>query len=336
MGRSYEHLGLEERCEIAQRRTAGQSIRQIAAALDREPSSIARELKRNTGTSVGYKASYANAQAKARRWRGPRLLRDPELQAVVLERLRRGWSPQQVAGRLAREQGRVVISHETIYRFIAAQIARTKDYAWRLYLPRGKSKRGLRGRKGGSAVDHIKDRVPIALRPAAAADRTDPGHWEADLMLFATYGHVVLALHERSSRALAILRQPNKQATPVATAIEALLAPLPSYLRQTITFDNGTEFARHDTLQQNLGIQTFFCDPHAPWQKGGVENAIGRLRRVLPRKTHLETLTPAQIRNLARLYNHTPRKCLDFQTPAEVFLNLLHFECDSTPPLSRG
>jgi transposase, IS30 family len=336
MGQSYEHLSLEERCEIAQRRAAGQSIRQIAAALDREPSSISRELKRNAGTSVGYKPSYANAQAKARRWRGSKLLRDPELQAAVLQHLRRGWSPQQVAGRLAREQGRVVISYETIYRFIAAQIARTKDYAWRLYLPRGKSKRGFRGRKGGSPVEHIKNRIPIALRPAAAADRADPGHWEADLMLFRTHGQVLLALHERSSRALAILRQPNKQATPVATAIEALLASLPRNLRQTITFDNGTEFARHDTLQQNLGIQTFFCDPHAPWQKGGVENAIGRLRRVLPRKTHLATLTPAQIRNLARLYNHTPRKCLDFQTPAEVFLKLLHFECDSTPPLSRG
>jgi IS30 family transposase len=336
MGQSYEHLSLEDRCEIAQRRAAGQSIRQIAAALDREPSSISRELKRNAGTSVGYKPSYANAQAKARRWRGSKLLRDPDLQAAVLQYLRRGWSPQQVAGRLAREQGRVVISYETIYRFIAAQIARTKDYAWRLYLPRGKSKRGFRGRKGGSPVEHIKNRIPIALRPAAAADRADPGHWEADLMLFRTHGQVLLALHERSSRALAILRQPNKQATPVATAIEALLASLPSNLRQTITFDNGTEFARHDTLQQNLGIQTFFCDPHAPWQKGGVENAIGRLRRVLPRKTHLATLTPAQIRNLARLYNHTPRKCLDFQTPAEVFLKLLHFECDSIPPLSRG
>src|ERR1700683_2747423 len=111
MGQAYQHLSLEERCEIAQRRAAGQSIRQIAAALDREPSSISRELKRNAGTSVGYKPRYADAQANARRWRGPKLLRYPELQARVLERLRQGWSPQQVAGRLTRDQGRVVISH---------------------------------------------------------------------------------------------------------------------------------------------------------------------------------------------------------------------------------
>src|SRR5690348_13507799 len=170
MGQSYRHLGLDERCEIAQQRAAGQSIRQIAAALDRAPSSIARELKRNGGAKLGYKPSYAQEQAKARRWRGSKLLRDPELQALVLDRLRRDWSPQQVAGRLAREHGRIIISHETIYRFIAAQIARTKDYAWRLYLPRGKSKRGFRGRRGGSPAEHIKNRIPIALRPANAAD----------------------------------------------------------------------------------------------------------------------------------------------------------------------
>jgi transposase, IS30 family len=335
MGRQYKHFTLEERCSIAQWRATGQSIRQIAAALDRAPSSIARELRRNRGATVGYKPGYAEAQAKARRWRGSKLLRKPELQAVVLERLRRGWSPQQVAGRLKREHGRSVVSHETIYRFIAAQIARTKDYAWRLYLPRGKTKRGWRGRKGGSAAEHIKDRVSIALRPTAAADRAAPGHWEADLMLFRTYGQAVLALHERSSRALAILRQPNKRSEAVAHAIEALLSSLPSQLRQTITFDNGTEFAQHSRLRQTLDILTFFCDPHAPWQKGGIENAIGRLRRRLPRKTDLATLSPRHFRHLAQLYNHTPRKCLDFQTPAEVFLQLLHFECDSTFPLSR-
>src|SRR5690242_7217680 len=335
MGRTYQHLSLEERCEIAQRRAAGQSIRQIAAALDRAPSSLSRELKRNSSSRGAYKPGYAEDQATARRWRGSKLLRHLELQTLVLDRLGRGWSPQQVAGRLAREQGRTVISHETIYRFIAAQIARTKDYAWRRYLPRGKSKRGYRGRRGGSAAEHIKHRVPIALRPAAAGDRIQPGHWEADLMLFRTYGQAVLTLHERSSRALAILRQPNKQAAPVADAIQALLSSLPSKLRQTITFDNGTEFAYHHALRQSLDIQTFFCDPHAPWQKGGIENAIGRLRRVLPRKTDLATLTAAQIRHLARRYNHTPRKCLDFHTPAEVFLKALHFECDSTFPLAR-
>lgn len=335
MGQSYRHFDLEERCEIARRRAAGESIRKIAATLDRAPSSVARELRRNSGNQVGYKPAYAGEQAKARRWRGSRLVRDPALQALVLDRLARGWSPQQVAGRLAREQGRPVLSHETIYRFIAAQIVRTKDYSWRLYLPRGKSKRGFRGRRGGSSAQHIKHRLPISQRPAEAQDRANPGHWEADLILFARYGQTILALHERSSRIVAVVRQPSKEAAPVATTLATLLAPLPKKLRRTIAFDNGTEFALHHTLRHTLGIQTFFCDPHAPWQKGGIENAIGRLRRRLPRKTDLATLSTAQLRQLASLYNHTPRKCLDFQTPAEVFLQLLHFKCESTFPLSR-
>ena len=229
-----------------------------------------------------------------------------------------------------------MISHESIYRFIYAQLVRTKDYRWRRYLPRGKSKRGWRGRRGGSPVIFIQDRIPIAQRPPAAADRASPGHWEADLILFAKYGQAVLALHERSSRLTTMVRQPSKAAAPVSAALADLLAALPSQLRRTITFDNGTEFAFHHRLRDRIDILTFFCDPHAPWQKGGIENAIGRLRRALPRKTDLATLHPNQIRDIAGRYNHTPRKCLDFRTPAEVFLQLLHFECESTCPLARA
>ncbi len=336
MGRKYRQFSVEERCEIARRRAAGESLRQIAAALDRQPSSVSRELRRNSGRKVGYQPSYAQKLAGSRRWQGSRLLRHPELQKQVLTALAAGWSPEQVAGRLVGKDGRPIISRESIYRFIAAQIARTQDYSWRRYLPRGKSKRGFRGRKGGSPALHIKGRIPIAQRPAAAADRANPGHWEADLMLFATAGHAVLAVHERSSRLLAVTRQSTKAAAAVAATLEAILAPLPPALRQTITFDNGTEFAFHHRLRDRLGIQTFFCDPHAPWQKGGIENAIGRMRRSLPRKTDLAALKPAQIIALARRYNHTPRKCLDFKTPAEVFSQALHFKCDSTPRPSPG
>ena len=131
MGRKYKQLSLEERCEIARLQAEGRSIGQIAAALDRAPSTISREVRRNRGRQVGYKASYAQEQTRARRWSGSRLEREPELRRAVLERLAKGWSPEQVAGRLARQAGRKVISHESIYRFIYAQIARTKDYRWR-------------------------------------------------------------------------------------------------------------------------------------------------------------------------------------------------------------
>jgi transposase, IS30 family len=332
MGKRFCHFDLEQRCEIARRRQSGESLRQIASALDCAPSSIARELKRN-GCASDYRPGYADQQAHARRWRGSKLVRHPDLQQQVLAGLAMTWSPETVAARLRRQGLR--ISYESIYRFIAAQIIRTKDYHWRHYLPRGKSRRGRRPRKGGSPVEHIRQRVALAQRPAEASDRRQPGHWEADLMLFSLYGQVVLALHERTSRLTALVHQPSKAAAPTADTLCRLLAPLPQALRRTLTFDNGTEFAFHYAVRDRLGIQTFFCDPHAPWQKGGVENAIGRLRRWLPRRTDLRTLPPDRLHQLAQLYNHTPRKCLNFRTPAEVFSELLHFKCESTFPLSR-
>jgi IS30 family transposase len=334
MGYKYEQLSLDDRLEIARLRADGRSVRQIAAALDRSPSSISRELRRNCGRHVGYKASYAQEQTRARRWAGSRLERDPALRRAVLERLAKGWSPEQVAGRLAREAGRQMISYESIYRFIYAQIARTKDYRWRRYLPRGKSKRGFRGRRGGSSASFIEGRISVAERPPDAADRNTPGHWEADLMLFSKYGQAVLTIHERQSRLLLATRPPNKAAHGVARHLVRLFTSMPPELRKTVTFDNGTEFARHRALHR-LAIQTFFCDPYAPWQKGGVENAIGRMRRFIPRKTDLATLPPKRFAALVSAYNNTPRKCLDFSTPAETFSQVLHFECESTSPLAR-
>ena len=335
MGNRYSHVTIEERCEIARLQAKGRSIRQIAASLDRPPSTISRELKRNATQSSGYKPRYADEQAQARRWSGSRLDRDDRLRDQVLSGLRAGWSPEQVAGRLALQSGRKVISHETIYRFIYAQLARTKDYSWRHYLPRAKSKRGWRGRKGGSPASFIALRRPLVERPQEAADRQTPGHWEADLMLFRTYGQAVLTLHERHSRLIIALRPQGKAADPIANAIAEVLAPFPPQLRRTITFDNGTEFARHHRLHA-LGIQTFFCDTHSPWQKGGIENAIGRLRRTLPRKTDLAGLSDHQFSLLLQAYNSTPRKCLGYYSPAEIISNqVLHLKCESTFPPSR-
>lgn len=336
MGQNYQHFSLEERCEIARLQAQGRSLRQIAAALDRAPSSLSRELKRNTGNKIGYKPTHAEERARARRWTGSKLDRDPDLRSEVLTRLAQGQSPEQVAGRLALETGERALSYETIYRFVYAQIARHNNYSWRHYLPRAKAKRGLRGKKGGSSANYIQKRLPITLRPPEASDRKAPGHWEADLILFAKYGQAILSLHERTSRILLAQRPPNKTATLIAKTLHDLLELLPPELRQTITFDNGSEFAHHFRLH-DLAIQTFFCDTHAPWQKGGIENAIGRMRRFLPRKTDLATITEDQFNTLIAIYNHTPRKCLDFKTPAEVFFTqLLHFECESTSPHARG
>lgn len=330
MVQRYKQFSLEERCEISRLSSEGVSIRQIAATLGRAPSSISRELKRNEGALVGYRPGYAQEQAAARRWSGSRLDRDAELRQSVLDDLVAGWSPEQIAGRSG------ALSYETIYRFIYAQIARHNDFSWRHYLPRGKSRRGWRGIRGGSPALHIKQRVPLSQRPPQAMDRSAPGHWEADLMAFARYGQNLLILHERSSRILIVQPLPSKHAKGVVQAMTDLLAPLPRPLTQTLTLDNGTEFALHYRLA-GLGIGTYFCDPHAPWQKGGIENAIGRMRRFLPRKTDLAAMPVDQLMRYVAAYNATPRKCLDWKTPAEAFCkHLLHFKCESTSPPAPG
>jgi IS30 family transposase len=303
--------------------------------LGRAPSTIAREVKRNTGGTVGYKPSHAEQLARARRWNGSKLDRDQNLRQRVLAELSQGWSPEQIVGRARRSHGKPMIGVETIYRFIYAQITRHKDYSWRHYLPRAKFKRGRRPSRGGSSALHMILRRPLDERPAEAGHRRIPGHWEADLMAFAKHGHSILFLHERTSRALIGTRLTSKHAAPVVDAIHQALVPLPQSLRKTVTFDNGTEFAHHYQLRA-CGIATFFCDPHSPWQKGGIENAIGRMRRMLPRKADIAAIDDRTFFSLVAAYNNTPRKCLDWKTPAQAFSNhLLHFKRESTFPPAR-
>jgi len=156
-------------------------------------------------------------------------------------------------------------------------------------------------------------------------------------MMFATPGQALLVTHERKSRLTLLARQPGKASQHAADQLLEWFAPLDSSLRRSVTFDNGTEFAQHHLLNDQLAIRTYFCDPHSPWQKGSVENAIGRLRRYLPRKTNLDTIKSTSLDILIAAHNNTPRKCLGFKTPAEVFSDkLLHFKRESTPSLRSG
>ena len=305
-------------------------MRQIAAIMDRSPSTISRELKRNGSRTKGYKPVYADERAKARRWGGSRLERDEELRGIVLGGLKAGLSPEEVCGRLEFEEGRKVISHESIYRFIYGQMGRTNQGGWRQYLPRAKYKRGRRGRRGGSPASFIAQRRPLSERSERALDRVEPGHWEADLMLFGNRGESLLTMQERRSRLLLALPMWTKGSKAVAEAMVEMLSIAPPEWRRTVVFDNGTEFALHYELHR-LGVETFFCDVRSPWQKGGVENAIGRLRRYLPRKTNLREVTRERLVSIIQRCNNTPRKCLGYRTPAEIFQEeALHFKCEST------
>lgn len=334
MGKNYYQLSPEERFTIAYLRREGKSIRQIATTLARSASTIAREVKRNVTKTKGYDASYAQLQTAGRRWRGSKLERQPALRSSVLDLLTMGWSPQIIAGKLARVKGCNVISHESIYRFIYAQLKRTQNYKWRNYLPHRKSKRGWRGQSGGSPASLMKHIVSIHKRPKYIAKRASAGHWEADLMLFSKYGQSILVTHERYSRMTFLFKLQNKESATVIKHLLNLFSFIPKQLGKTITFDNGTEFAQHYKLNE-FGHKTYFCDVRSPWQKGGIENSIGRLRRFLPRKTDIENLTDSDIENIVMTYNHTPRKCLNYQTPAEIFKKqLLHLKCEFTCQLS--
>jgi IS30 family transposase len=326
MGQRYGQLSLEERIEIYRLHAGGKSQNEIASALHRAPSTISRELRRNSRRSRAWKGGYEPVRAqqlaeRRRRMDGRfKLARQPDLRKCVRKSLAMGHSPEQIAGRLALEHGRVIISHESIYRFIYHRSAQ-KDY-WHRWLPRHKRRRGRRGRRGGSPASFIKHRRPITERPVEVEGRQVPGHWEADFMLFARYGQGVLVLHERQTRFNIAQRPVDRKAVRTASSITRQLRKLPQAMRKTVSFDNGTEFAEHHRLHEPLGVQTFFCDPHSPWQKGGVENSIGRLRRYLPRKTDLNSITAADIKRYVQRLNNTPRKCLDFKTPAEAFLKL--------------
>lgn len=326
MGRSYRQLSLEERIEIGRLHSAGLSDRKIGAAIGRDHTTVGRERTRNSKPTKVWPGGYAPARAQAlamrrRRWDCRfKLVRQPDLQQLVRNSLAMGHSPEQIAGRLARDAGRTVISHESIYRYVYHRSAQ-KDY-WHRLLPRAKARRGRYARRGGSPASFIQQRRPISERPAEAQRRDQPGHWEADYMLFARYGHNVLVLHERTTRFTILDKPPHRKAELTARRIARRLGSMPKILRRTISFDNGTEFAEHHRLHDSLGVGTFFCDVRSPWQKGGVENTIGRLRRILPRKTNLEAVSRSQLRAYADRLNNTPRKCLDFQTPAEAFLKI--------------
>lgn len=305
-------------------RKEGVSVRQIAARLGRSASTISRELRRNARPTKQWSGPYDGERAhglaaRRRQWDARfKLARQPDLAAQVRERLAMGLSPEQIAGRLAREQGDTIISHESIYRFIYHR-ARQQDRSWYRLLPRAKYRRGRLSGRGASLDQLIKRRVSVAMRPPEVDVRQEAGHWEVDLMLFGRRNRALLVIHERLSRYTVLQRLPDKRAETVAEKLLAFFAALPKSLRVSATFDNGGEFAQHHSLADQLAMRTYFCDPHKPWQKGGIENAIGRLRRQLPSSTEFKALSKDTIDRVMGLYNDCPRKLLAYRSPDELF-----------------
>lgn len=329
MEHSYSHLSAEERVQIYHGHASGKSAREIGLVLGRHHSSVSRELLRNSKATKQYGGGYEPVRAQGlaerrRRWDCRfKLARQPDLCAHVKRCLAMEQSPEQIAGRLALEGGSMRVSHESIYRFIEHRVG-IKDYTWHKLLPQGKFYRGRRPRKGGPASRTFTDYVSIDDRPEEVAGRQTFGHWESDLMAFRHNTEVILVAHERKSRMKFAWAQPNKGAEAVRIRLCGHLLSLPKGLRCSITYDNGTEFAQHHFINKATGIKSYFCHTHSPWQKGGVENAIGRMRKCLPRKTKISELAQTEINTITKRHNNTPRKCLNYLTPMQVWTK--HFE----------
>lgn len=324
MPRKYHHLSVAERETIDRMRAAKAPVARIAAELGRHPATIYRELRRNffydeDAWFRDYFGRVAHSKAAARRLRGGKVMRDRALALHIADRLTRCWSPEQIAGDLRRDPDAARrVSHETIYQFVYGPDGR-KLGLWQ-HLPRQRKVRRRRYARKPRGLN-IPAANTIMERPKRISDRIEFGHWEGDLIAFRKdFGKANLtSLVERCSRYVVLTRNPSRHSSGVMDGIERHLHPLPHTLRQSITFDRGTEFAAFTRLQERLGMTSYFCKPSAPWQKGSVENSNGRIRRFLPLDTDISRATDAELAALTHRLNHTPRKCLEFRTPAEVF-----------------
>jgi len=305
------------------------SLRKTAKKLKRNHSVISREARRNRKPEGLYSAVYAQCLADRRRVRRGNVKRkldkDERLREHVVSELRRGQAPDVIAGRMklapsSRLRGRT-ISHEAIYTWLQYGEGHLLGY-WR-YLPTKRERRRRHGSRRSKAKTPIPDRVSIHARDEGAGMRLTTGHWETDSVIYPGSGGQRLSVQkERKARYVMIHRLPSGKARDTLDALRESVASVPQDLWKTITFDNGSEGAMHRTLTDEYGIDTYFCDPYASWQKGAVEQANSLIRRRLPRGTDLRTITDQDIHDLQERLNDTPRKVLGYRTPREVLFVL--------------
>lgn len=314
------YLSSSNRDKIAVWYAAGIGVREIARRLGRNHGVISRELRRNR-SGKHYVAIAADAKFKKRKHlAGLReSLVNPKLYSYVLGRLRDGWSPEQIAGRLKfQNEGRAGISYETIYRFIYKEENKHRKL-WQ-QLPRGHAKRRQwHGRSG--KVEKIPNRVSIHERPEIIENRSEFGHWEGDSVVGHGKHHGIHTEVERATRyfqAKLLSKLDSKNSVLAQTKI---FGSLPSFSRKTVTLDNGLEFVRHQQLTAETGMSVYFADPYRSGQRGTNENTNGLLRRYLPKKTSFRNLSQTELDDIVAEINHRPRKCLGYLTPHELFMS---------------
>ena len=319
---AYKRVTAEDRIHIDRWKQEGFGPCEIARRLNRAPSSISREVKRNTGFR-NYRPKQAQAAATARALRpGPRSFTE-EIRLDAEVRLKAGWTPDMI-GQRAKLEGRPYVSKETIYTHVYKE-AKSGGTLWK-YLPRAKRKRHRRcPRLEGRGKGKIPDQRMIDTRPAEVETRKTVGHWEGDLINGARETGNLVTLVERNTRFTLVGRTDSKEAEEVTGKISALMATLPQKARTGITFDNGKEFSHHKTIAANTGMDVFFARPYHSWERGTNENTNGLIRRIHPKKSSFAGIGPTELEHIDRYLNDRPRKCLGWMTPREmmtIFLKL--------------
>jgi IS30 family transposase len=318
-------LTLADREEISLGVRAGESFTAIAVRLGKAVSTVSREVAGNGGRH-DYRAwrAHQRARDRARRPKTPKLSH-AGLAAQVTQWLQEWWSPQQIASRLRMEFADdpvMQVSHETIYQALFVQGRGELRRELARCLRTGRVRR--RARRRPENTGQLRDRVMISDRPAEAADRAVPGHWEGDLLIGGDCRSAVGTLVERTTRYVLLLHLPHgRDATGVERAMRQAISTLPDQLRRSITWDQGKEMARHAQFTVSTGIQVYFCDPHKPWQRGSNENTNGLLRQYMPKGTDLSLHTADDLARYARSLNNRPRKTLGYMTPSERLAELI-------------
>ncbi len=311
---SYKHLSLEERHYIEVALKMDTPINQIAEALGRWESTISREISRNTGKR-GYRHQQANRQAMDRHRNKDKAIKmTSDVKQQIESLIEQDWSPEQIAGRLKKE-GVISLHHETIYQHILAD----KASGGQLYTHLRHQNKTYRKRYGSAhSRSGIPNRVDIDERPEVANQRKRIGDWEADTIIGKNHKGAIVTLDERQSKLRLAAPLPTKKARGVTDAMIALLKPLKRFVK-TITFDNGKEFALHESIAKAVSCDTYFAKPYHSWERGQNENANGLLRQYFPKSMELSDIAFKQVANAVHKLNSRPRKCLGYETPYEAF-----------------
>jgi IS30 family transposase len=324
-----KHLSLAERIELEASMRAGDTQELVAVRLGRAAGTVSRELALNGGRS-GYRSAAAHQASVARRGTARRghcaIDEHPPLRDEVHAQLRRGWSPEEIAGILKLDNPgfpSMHTSHESIYRYVYIVARGELKRELVACLRRRHGRRKPRRRGGLATQGKLQDMVLVDQRPAEVESRLIAGHYEGDLIMGMGNRSAVGVLVERTTRYTFLCHLPQKDAPAVREAFTRKLLPIPSALRKTLTYDQGKEMAEHVTLAADLGLQVFFCHPHSPWERATCESQNDRIRHYLPKGTDLAKVSHQQLSAYQEMLNERPRKILGWKSPAQCFHELL-------------